>query len=353
VGKHNEEGMKRASVFFTVLLFASVCGAAERGIFADIARAKEALEDQTAEYNICGGRICEANVLLAVRNSQGRIEIVKVFHTGEVSDDRKIEFDNLNRGMGTAFSIKEKGHDILAMKRATWDSQGRIEEGVYVPYSQGMNTQEMRRQGMAYLRSVVAEAKEKLKELRVKSKAYPGKLVADTVPTDVPITIALIEHIDPDDFNAYQKAKKPIIPLIDKVLVTLALNGEEAYRYCGSPAGARGLFQFTCPTYGLVVKNYPGASLCPGFVPGTAAHVNAAMASFLLFDSDLNSLGRNRLNYFRKRPELGRLFIAASYNGGSKRAVHNQLLPETKNYIEKFRAVWNNFFHPARKKAKT
>jgi hypothetical protein len=347
-----EAGMKKAVVFFAILLFASVCGAEERGIFADIANAKEVLKDQTAGYEICGGLICKANVLLAVRNPHGKIEIVKVIYTGEVLGSRKIEFDDLKRGMGTAFSIKEKGYAILAMKRATRDRHGEIKDAVYVPYSEEMNTPEMRRRGMAYLRSVVAEARAKLKKLRVKSKAYPGRLVADIVPSDVPITVALIEHIDPDDFNAYQKAKKPITPLIDKVLVTLALNKEEAYRFCGSTAGARGLFQFTRPTYNLVFNKYPGASLCPGFVSGTAAHVNAAMASFLLFDSDLNSLDRDRLNYFRKRPELKRLFIAASYNGGPKRAAHNRLLRETRNYIQKFRAVWNNFFHSAKKKTK-
>jgi hypothetical protein len=351
--RHKGADMKRAVVFFAILLFASVCGAAERGIFGDIAKAKEALKDRTAEYKMCGGRICEADVLLAVRNPHGKIDTVKVAYTGEVSGSPKVEFDDLGRGMGTAFSIKEKGYAILAMKRATRDSQGNIKDAVYVPYSDGMNTPEMRSRGMAYLRSVVAEARAKLKRLRIKSKAYPGRLVADIVPSDVPITIALIEHIDPDDFNAYQKAKKPITHLIDKVLVTLALNREGAYRFCGSPAGARGLFQFTRPTYDLLLKKYPKACLCTGFVPGTADHVNAAVASFLLFDSDLNNLDRQRLNYFRKRPELKRLFIAASYNGGPKRAAHNRLLRETTIYIQKFRAVWNNFFHPAKKRART
>jgi hypothetical protein len=345
-------GIKKAVVFFAFFLFSSVCGAAERGIFADIVRAKEALRDRPAEYEICDRRICEADVLLAVLNPQGRIEVVKVSPAGEVPDGLGIEFDHLNRGMGTAFSVREKGYAVLAMKRAAWDGEGGIEDAVYVPYSEEMNTPEMRRRGMAYLRSVVAEARNRLRESRVKSKAYPGKLVADIVPADVPLTIAMIEHIDPDDFNACQKTKKPITPLIDKVLVTLALNGEEAYRFCGSRAGARGLFQFTLPTYNLIHKRYPGASLCPDFVRGTTSHINAAMASFLLFDSDLDTLDRARLNYFRKRPELRRLFIAASYNGGSSRAARNRLLSETKDYIRKFRAVWNNFFHPSRNKQK-
>lgn len=345
--------MKKAVVVFAILLFASVCGAEERGIFADIAGAKEALKDQTAGYQLCGSSICKANVLLAVRGPHGKIETVKIIYTGEVLGGRKIEFDDLKRGMGTAFSVGEKGYAILAMKRAARDRYGKIEEAVYVPYSKEMDTQETRRLGMAYLRSVVAEARAKLKKLRVKSRAYPGKLVADTASSDVPVTIALIEHIDPDDFSACQKAKKPITPLIDKVLVTLALNKEDAYRFCDSGAGARGLFQFTRPTYNLICKKYPGASLRPGFVSGNEDHVNAAMASFLLDDSDLNNLNRGRLNYFRKRPELKRLFIAASYNGGPGRAAHNRLLSETKNYIQKFKAVWNNFFHPAKKKKKT
>ncbi len=344
--------MKKAVVLFTILFFASVCGASERGVFADIARAKEALRYQTAGYRVCGGRICKADVLLAVRNRKGKIEIVKILHTGEVLGKYKIEFDNLKRGMGTAFSIKDKGCKILAMKRATRERSGQIREAVYIPYSARMNTPAIRKMGAAYLRSVVAEARARLRKWRVKSLAYPGKLVADTVPLDVPFTIALIEHMDPDDFNALERARKSITPLIDKVLVTLALNGKEAYRFCGSPAGARGLFQFTRPSYALVCKKYSGARICPNFLFGTENHVNAAMASFLLFDSDLDSLDRARLNYFRNRPELKRLFIAASYNGGWKRAARNRLLRETKIYLQKFKEVWNNFFHSKKKKIK-
>ncbi|MDA8085149.1 MAG: hypothetical protein M0Z75_00430 [Nitrospiraceae bacterium] len=334
-------------IFIAILLLCpSVCQAEEKGIFADIARAKEALKDQTAGYEICRGRICKADVLLAVVGPDGRIGIVKIDSAGDVTGKDQIEFDHLDRGMGAAFSVDEKGCLILAMKRAARDRYGRIKDEVYVPYSEQMDTREMRRLGMAYLRSVIARAREKLKILRVKSMAYPGKLVADTVPSDVPVTIALVEHIDPDDFNACQRAKKPITPLIDKVLVTLALNREEAYRFCDSTACARGLFQLTPLTYNLIRKKYPEALLHPDFVSGTEDQVNAAMAAFLLFDSDLNSLDRARLNYFRRRPELKRLFIAASYNGGSGRAAHNRLLRETKNYIKKFKAVWINFFRP-------
>jgi hypothetical protein len=338
--------MKKALVFLSILsFFASVCVAQETYISADIARADVILANQSAGYEICSGRICNANALLAVRDPQGKIETVKIAYTGEVSGNHKIWFDDLGRGMGMAFSLKEKGCAILAMKRAARDRDGSIKEALYVPYSNEMDTAEMRRRGLAYLRSVISEARTTLKRQKVKSRAYPGKLVADTVPSDVPLTIALIEHIDPDDFNICQRAKKPITPLIDKVLVTLALNGKEAYRFCGSPAGARGLFQFTRPTYELLCRRYPGAALCPDFMTGADDHVNAAIASFLLFDSDLDTLHKARLDYFRRRPELRRLFIAASYNGGPKRATRHWLLAETKNYIKKFKAVWNNLFY--------
>ncbi|MDA8089677.1 MAG: hypothetical protein M0Z61_05590 [Nitrospiraceae bacterium] len=348
--------MKKVLAIFAVLsfasygVFASGCRAEGHGIFAEISKAKAILKTRTPGYEICGGRICNADILLAVRDPNGQIETVKIDHTGQVLGNDRIQFDDLDRGMGATFSIKGKGYAILAMKRAVRGRDGQIEDEIYVPYSKEMDTPGMRRRGLAYLRLVVARARKKLKALKVRSRVYPGKLVADTVPSDVPVTIAIIEHIDPDDFSAYQKARKPITPLIDKVLVTLALNGDRAYRFCGSRAGALGLFQFTRPTYNLVCRQYSGASLCPRFAWGAEDHVNAAMASFLLFDSDLKKLDKRRLNYFRRRPELKRLFIAASYNEGPKRAAHNRILDETKNYIQKFRAVWNNFFRSAKKK---
>ncbi|MDA8173934.1 MAG: hypothetical protein M0018_04990 [Nitrospiraceae bacterium] len=346
--------MKKAvTVFIAILCFASACGAQETGMLAGIARAKEVLKNQTAGYQICDGRVCRANVLLAVRGPDGKIQTVRIDYAGHVQSNLKIAFDNLALGMGTAFSVKEKGYLVLAMKRAVRDRYGRIEEAVYVPYSQQMDTPEVRKQGMVYLRAVVARARANLKRMGIKSRAYRGRLVADTVPTDVPITIALIEHIDPCDFNACCKAKRPVTPLADKVLVTLALNRGDSYRFCNSSAGARGLFQFTRPTYDLVRRKYPKAGLLPDFVSGAGNLVNAAMASFLIFDSNLGHLNRARLICFRRQPELKRLFIAASYNEGPGRAAHNRFLDQTKNYLKKFIAVWDNFFHSAKRGKET
>jgi hypothetical protein len=138
--------------------------------------------------------------------------------------------------------------------------------------------------------------------------------------------------------------------LVREVLTIIGANTTNAYAYSRSPAGARGLFQFIPDTYKRIARRYPRAGLKMDFVEGCTDHVNAAKASLLLFDADLDSLPENRLATLRNNVhETGR-YLAAAYNCGAKRVYRSakncrstwtcQLPEETKIYLKKFDVVW-------------
>jgi hypothetical protein len=171
----------------------------------------------------------------------------------------------------------------------------------------------------------------------------------DVAPADVSLVLSIIEHIDPCRFKNARVGDET--KLVNEVLTIIGANTVNAYAYAKSPAGARGLFQFIPGTYEKILRKYCGAGLNKNFVSGCSSHVNAAKASLLLFDSDLNNLPDN---YFRAMGgdvgAVGR-YLAAAYNSGSERVKRSLrgctngwtcLLPEeTKIYLQKFDAVWS------------
>ena len=78
--------------------------------------------------------------------------------------------------------------------------------------------------------------------------------------------------------------------------------------------------------------------------------MNAAKASLLLFDSDLNDLPDNYLRTIGGDVRSVGRYLAAAYNCGSKRVERSarncadgwtcHLPKETKTYLDKFDAVW-------------
>jgi hypothetical protein len=101
------------------------------------------------------------------------------------------------------------------------------------------------------------------------------------------------------------------------VLTVIAANGEKAYAYSISAAGARGLVQMIASTYNLLLKRYPEAGLSASFSVGMSDPVNAVMAQVLLCDSDWAVL-RSR---FALGSEAIGPYLAAAYNGGVGRVL--------------------------------
>jgi hypothetical protein len=231
---------------------------------------------------------------------------------------------------------------VVAIKRKLKHLPGAA---TYVPYSEGLNVPELRNAGLRYMEETILAAEQHLHERRVFSKYLVTEPVASRIPLELALTLALIEHIDPD-----RSMSEPMEKLLDEVLVVIGANKGAAYQYAVSPrANARGLFQFIAKTYKEMRKRYPAAKLKPDFVVGMNDHLNGAIASFLLFDNDLKFLSEARPGLTTSPFELGR-YLAAAYNGGPARVVEaidengellsHRLKPETRIYVKKYEQVW-------------
>ena len=197
-------------------------------------------------------------------------------------------------------------------------SKSSFTDIVYVPYSGGVHNEEVISAGREYINSKASEAVSQLNSLGVLSRSKLNRLVTEAISNDLIKNIMLVEHIDPDMFNSSDKERK--IELIERVLVIIGSNGERAYNFTGSPAGANGLAQFIKPTYDGIVRLYPKAQLIKDYREGMVNHVNAIKAMVLLFDRETENL-KSTISRKDLIDALGisEEMLAAAYNGGPSR----------------------------------
>src|SRR3989344_3579045 len=230
--------------------------------------------------------------------------------TGEVFekrywlDEKEVENDNF------AYFSEQTGDNYSDM--------------VYVPYSPELHRQEFVEIGKNLMDKKVAEAFRKLRSLGVKSKAFPEKLVADSIEEKFVKTILLTEQTDPSMILLSEDDGKK---LVERVLIRLALNGERAYRYTFSKTGASGLGQIMPKTYKSVNRSYPEAKLITDTDIGRIEVVNAIMASVLVFDDHIKDAFRNLTKSQKAKldkklavePDFINEVRAAVYNGGASK----------------------------------
>lgn len=223
--------------------------------------------------------------------------------------------------------------------------QSRYTDMVYAPYSELFRTPEIIAAGKAYLDHHADEAYKDLRDRKVLSLAYPGKLVVDVVPRDLVQNIILTEQVDPGWLMLSEDGGQA---LAERTLAIIGANGAWAYRYINSRAGARGLAQFIEPTYLGMIDRYPDAGLIKDHQLGMTDHTNALKAVILFFDLHDAEL-RSKIR--RADMLVTKAMLAAAYNGGPYRVIQsvNQygsdweqsgLFPdETSTYIKKFNLI--------------
>lgn len=308
----------------------------------EIARAQELLGRKRAGFKaVRSGDPKAFNVLLAVKTPGRDIEAVSISEWGANFRGFEIHWNRWN-GINTPFMIrKPSDYVVLAIRR--WTRSG-YREAVYTPFTTDIDTPAMREAGMRYLQDLFRRAREELARKGVRSYARRWHSVHDVVPTDLGVLLAIIEHIDPGRIHG-----EKIELLMNEVLVIVAANGRNAYRYSRSDADARGLVQFTKKTYLAMVAKYPRAKLKPDFIAGTNDHLNAAQATLLLFDADLAALEPveiAKLLSGQNKKDLDR-YLAVAYNGGAGRAKsayrtkdwNSKVRLETRMYLRKLELV--------------
>jgi hypothetical protein len=207
--------------------------------------------------------------------------------------------------------------DNKLVKRRQWAAVVNTAKPiVYLPFTEDTFDPGFVSGGKDFLVSTAAKALEELRLARVPSKAFPGELLADAIPSQVVTTLAVIEQTDDRDYVQKQAIA------FDEVLSQYGLKQEEAYRYSVSVAKALGPMQFTNRrgngTYAMVVRRCPGARLDPVFESGATNLLNAMKAAICLLDLELAQMRSDIREAYRSNPVVLGIFPVAAYNGGPR-----------------------------------
>lgn len=229
-------------------------------------------------------------------------------------------------GRNTAFKITPSDWVVIGSKYIGIINK-RPKEIIYVPYSTGLYQREIVEMGDLHLLSDNEKAIASLNSLKVQSLWLPDMNITDVVSPDYAYNIALVEHIDPDEFHAFVAGALEFSPF-ERVLVLLAINSEEAFQTFNY-AGAIGLTQFTnngskkhkrLGTWDTVRNAYPKAKL-PSFNKGSTNHRESIKATMLLYDLNLGALLRVFGPEILKDKNLDH-YLYAAHNCGIGRVIN-------------------------------
>ncbi|MFC4311866.1 hypothetical protein ACFPN2_22485 [Steroidobacter flavus] len=207
--------------------------------------------------------------------------------------------------------------DNNLIKRRQWRAVAQTAKPiVYLPFTEDTFDPAFVDSGKEFLAATARQAMEELRLARVPSAAFPGQLLADSIPLSVIMTLAVIEQTDDADYMEKEKGA------FHEVLSQYGLKQEEAYRYSVSSANALGPMQFTNRrgngTYSLVVRRCPRAKLDPVFERGATNLLNAMKAAVCLLDLELAGMRSDIRLAYRSNPAVLGIFPVAAYNGGPR-----------------------------------
>lgn len=232
---------------------------------------------------------------------------------------------------------------------------------VFSPPSEALHDQDLVGGGREYVDEKVDTAFEELRDLQVMSRAFPGELVVDTISKIFPKKILVVEQTDPDAILNRAKTDEEKRRVAEKVLLRYGLNGDKAFRYTKSSAGALGLAQIMSTTYSYprggtgMVQRYPTANLIKDDDLGRVDPINAIKAQILVFDDHLvevinrvNRSGTRAKQVFNNLTESQLNEVRGMiYNGGPGKYnistgglnTNSRGARETRDFLKKYRVI--------------
>ncbi len=228
----------------------------------------------------------------------------------------------------------------------------RYSDIINVPYSSVLKDKTLIVAGKQFINDRVNEAFKELTESGVMSKAFPGRLVTETMTQTFVKNIFLTEQTDPKMMiNSTDGGKE----LVERVFIRLGANGEKAFRYTVSKTGASGLGQIMPKTYASMFNNYSSAQLIKDVDIGRVDVKNGIKATALVLDEHLGGV-KNRAygkgTAARKRfdaltPDKLEEVRGMAYNGGATKYntatgglnMKSKGAKETAGFIQKFRMI--------------
>lgn len=207
--------------------------------------------------------------------------------------------------------------DNRLVKRRQWAAVVQTAKPiVYLPFTEDTFDPAFVSGGKEFLVATARKALEELRLAKAPSVAFPGDLLADSIPLQVVTTLAVIEQTDDRDYIDKQTLA------FDEVLSQYGLKQDEAYRYSVSSARALGPMQFTNRrgngTYSSVVRRCRAARLDPVFETGATNLLNAMKAAICLLDMELAQMRADIRLAYRNNPAVLGIFPVAAYNGGPR-----------------------------------
>jgi hypothetical protein len=299
-----------------------------------IEKARSLLKTEKVSYTPwTRSRAEKREVKLALANLKtGAIRIVSGWIRGEnlFLNDGDILFEiEWWNGFNSAINILKPEHTaVVAMlyalepARRSFFNRNAI---LYTPYSSALMQPELVAAGKTYLMEKITSARQELKHIG--SQAFPGKSLASSPAFTAEDYLAVIvtEQMDPGRFYAIvsdsvrlsRQQNTELARLAERILVIIGANREDAYRFTGNYAGARGITQFTTMGMRVVWDNYPTSGISSNFHKATSEHVSAIKAEICLLDRYLAEIAG-------EHPELlgsgfEKYAAAAAYNGGPER----------------------------------
>ncbi len=223
---------------------------------------------------------------------------------------------------------------------------------VYVPYSNALKDKTLIAVGKQFLNDHVSASFKELAEAGVVSKAFPNRLVTETMTQAFVKNIFLTEQTDPKMMIFSADGGKE---LVERVFIRLGANGEKAFRYTVSKTGASGLGQIMPRTYLSMLWSYLSALLIKDVEIGRVDVKNGVKATVLVLDDHLQSVKNraytNGLTAKRRfdalTPDKLEEVRGMAYNGGPSKyntstGGLNTKSPgakETAGFLEKFRMI--------------
>lgn len=228
----------------------------------------------------------------------------------------------------------------------------RYSDIVYVPYSSALKNKTLVAAGKKFLNDHVRDSFSELEQAQVIAKAFPGKLVTETMTETFVKNIFLTEQTDPMMMFASNDGG---LELTERVFIRLGTNGEKAFRYTVSKTGASGLGQIMPKTYASIYKGYSSAQLIKNTDIGRVDIKNGIKASALVLDDHLAGVkGRAYANGLAARRRFDALTPdkieearGMAYNGGASKYntatgglnTKSKGAKETAGFIQKFKMI--------------
>jgi hypothetical protein len=286
-------------------------------------------------------------VKLALANLKtGAVRIASGWTRGEnlFLNDRDIVFDiEWWNGFNSAINILKPEHTAvvailyaLETERRSLFSRNAI---LYTPYSSVLMQPAMGEAGRIYLLEKISSARQELKHIG--SQAFPGRSLANSpaFTSEDYLKVIVTEQMDPGRFYAIvsdsvrlsRQQNAELARLAERILVIVGANREDAYRFTGSCAGARGITQFTPMGMRVVWDSYPTSGISSNFHKATSDHVSAIKAEICLLDKYLAEIAGEHPKLLGSGFE--KYAAAAAYNGGPERVKYG---------LEHFGLKWLN-----------